>query len=127
MSHCLGDQPDANARTIDTYDQHALEYIRNSPRSVSGWVKGWLDRAAAGLPHDARVLELGSGPGQDADYLHSLGYDVSRFFCYWTSPQIHDVLAQSGFADIDIQENRKPDFSPGWKDWLHITARKPTT
>jgi SAM-dependent methyltransferase len=212
MSAAPGDQPDGNARTIDTYDRFALEYVRNSPRSVSGWVKGWLDRAVAGLPHDARVLELGSGPGHDADYLNSLGYHVvrtdatpafvdmlrsngndaqllnaitddlppgfdlvianavlhhftrpqaacviakaraaltpggrfafslrlgegeswsndkvgaPRFFCYWTSSQIHDVLAQSDFTDIDIRENRNPDFASGWKDWLHITARKP--
>jgi hypothetical protein len=59
------------ARTIDTYDQYALEYVRNSPRSVSGRVK-------------------------------------------------------SGFTDIDIQEKRNPGFPSGQKDWLHITARRPT-
>jgi SAM-dependent methyltransferase len=212
MSRFPGDQPDDNARTIATYEDHVLEYVRNSPSSVSGWVKGWLDRAVAGLPHDARVLELGSGPGHDADYLQDLGYDVSRtdatpafvdllrskgndarllnaitddlppgldlvianavlhhftrsqaahviekahaaltpggrfafslrlgegegwsndkvgaprFFCYWTSPQIQGLLVQADFTDIDIQESRNPDFSSGWKDWLHITARKP--
>ena len=66
----------ANARTLSAYGQHARRYIDRTPCEVTGPFKEWLDRALTGVPHDARILELGSASGRDAAYLQGLGYQV---------------------------------------------------
>jgi SAM-dependent methyltransferase len=85
----------ANARTIGAYDQHAQRYIDQSPADVAGAVKEWLNRALAGVPHDARILELGSAYGRDAAYLQSLGYQVR---CTDATPAFIAALRSRGIT-----------------------------
>jgi len=62
--------------TLDSYDAAAHVYLEQSvpPRPA---VTAYLD-AVAGLVGSGTVLELGSGPGWDADYLESRGPRVLR-------------------------------------------------
>ena len=43
-----------------------------------------------------------------------------RFFCYWTEPQIRDVLESTGFGDVEIGG----DKAAANATWLQIVARK---
>lgn len=41
-------------------------------------MKQWIERGFADIPQDAKVIEIGSGTGRDADYIEGLGYRVER-------------------------------------------------
>lgn len=83
----------ANARTIDSYRRRYQRYIDGTAHEVDGPFKDWLDRAVAGLPKDARILEFGSAFGRDASYLQSLGYRVD---CTDATAEFVAVLRSKG-------------------------------
>lgn len=62
--------------TIDAYNGGFDTYLTTSG-STSPTVLDYLDRFAAAVP-GGHVLELGSGPGTDADHLESRGLRVER-------------------------------------------------
>lgn len=64
--------------TLRAYEQHADGYAANSPQTVQGDLKAWIDGLLAFTPADARIFEIGSGTGKDADYIEDLGYKVER-------------------------------------------------
>lgn len=65
----------ANAATLAVYEQRADVYLARLGAGPT-WHRAFLDGIAARLPAGARVLELGSGTGQDARYLTELGLAV---------------------------------------------------
>jgi len=67
----LGDPADV---TLATYRHHALRYVQRTPAVRSPLVDDLLSLVAPG----SRVLELGSGPGRDADALEEAGLRVDR-------------------------------------------------
>lgn len=67
---------DAGDRTLAAYEQGVEAYLAGTGRP-HGAVARWLDRFAALLP-GASVLEIGSGPGWDAEHLESRGLRVTR-------------------------------------------------
>ncbi|MEO5757192.1 MAG: class I SAM-dependent methyltransferase [Mesorhizobium sp.] len=65
-------------RTIDSYEDYAQEYdaiVGHVPHPND---QAALKRAAAMAGPDGRILEIGSGPGRDADFLETLGVKVRR-------------------------------------------------
>lgn len=85
----------ANRRTVDSYERIAREYADDTaPDSSggSGFSGEGLRRLVEALPAGATALEVGSGPGWDADFLESQGVSVRRT----------DVTA----AFIDLQAER---------------------
>ncbi len=64
----------ANERTVATYEALADRYLQHS----SGRASAAAETLAASLPSGASVLELGSGPGLDADALEDAGLVVDR-------------------------------------------------
>ena len=67
-----------SAETLSTYERHADGYAANSPQTVEGDLKSWIDGLLAFTPANARIFEIGSGTGKDADYIEDLGYKVER-------------------------------------------------
>ncbi|MEO6703686.1 MAG: methyltransferase domain-containing protein [Jatrophihabitantaceae bacterium] len=67
---------DAGDITLTTYEASACKYA-GQVRPVTSELAGFLDRLA-GLVPGGSVLELGSGPGRDADYLEQRGLTVAR-------------------------------------------------
>lgn len=67
---------DENSKTLQSYESKFVEYVTVTINTVQGSMKEWLDDATKGLPLDADILEVGSGSGRDAKYLHSKGYTV---------------------------------------------------
>lgn len=66
----------SNKETIDAYNQAVDKYIEGSPQFVSGELKEWIDSNLSKLAKDAKILEIGSGTGKDADYYISQGYSM---------------------------------------------------
>ena len=108
---------DANARTLGSYDEHVRRFIDGTPHEVTGPHKEWLDRALAGLPRSARILELGSGFGRDAAYLERLGYQVR---CTDATPAFVTELRSRGFTASAL--NAITDDLPGELDMLLASA-----
>ena len=68
---------DNNRRTVEAYDAHAAEYAAIT-RDGLPIGKEALTRFAAAVGVGARVMEVASGPGWDADELEARGLIVRR-------------------------------------------------
>ncbi|MET1061429.1 MAG: class I SAM-dependent methyltransferase [Aeromicrobium sp.] len=68
-------EPSANARTVESYEEIAAEYARET--SGNRVLAPALARLAETVPA-GRALEIGSGPGWDADQLEDAGLTVRR-------------------------------------------------
>jgi hypothetical protein len=66
-----------NARTVVDYERTAGDYVDTVDGKPSASREA-LQRLADVMAPSTRVLEIGSGPGWDADHLESLGIDVHR-------------------------------------------------
>ncbi|ALN61368.1 methyltransferase domain protein [Lysobacter antibioticus] len=75
-----------NRRTVAAYEKCAHDYAASVSRQPSVAGAEALRRLADALPSGDGVLEIGSGPGWDADFLEGLAVpvhrtDVTRAFC----------------------------------------------
>lgn len=93
----------SNARTVAAYENCALAYAADVP-PPTGWAARSLQQLADSLPAGARVLELGSGPGWDADFLEERGLSVHRT----------DVTA--AFVDFQIQRGKQAQLLDALSD-----------
>lgn len=65
-------------RTIDSYEGYAEHYSRNVAHIPAPDDEIALRRVAATAGFGGRILEIGSGPGWEADFLETLGVSVRR-------------------------------------------------
>ena len=79
-------------KTIAAYEQAADAYVAGSPAGVAESVAVLLDDLAARVP-GGEVLELGSGPGREAQYLEARGLRVHRTDA---TPAFVERLRQAG-------------------------------
>jgi 2-polyprenyl-3-methyl-5-hydroxy-6-metoxy-1,4-benzoquinol methylase len=70
--------PDANAQTIAGYEGCALDYAQSTAESPDEDRDGGLSELLAALEPGSQLLEIGSGPGWDADRLEARGMAVRR-------------------------------------------------
>lgn len=95
--------------TIATYQQLAQRYAtRTVPTSPENRAP-LLDRIADLLPH-GRMLELGSGPGWDADYLEAQGLTVRRSDA---TPAFVEMM-RAGGAAAELVDVRTDDLGGPW-------------
>jgi hypothetical protein len=85
-----------NRRAVADYQRSAREYVATVNGRPSASAEA-LRRLAARVAPGARVLEIGSGPGWDADALEALGVDVHRT----------DVTA--AFCDFQAERGKRCD------------------
>lgn len=71
-------EPTRNRETLDSYEAIARDYAASTEGTPTGVGAEALGRFASLLPDDGSVLELGSGPGWDADVLEAQGVRVRR-------------------------------------------------
>lgn len=87
-------------RTLAAYQDGVDAYVAGSPAGVAEPVALLLDQVVANVPH-GEVLELGSGPGREAQYLEHRGLRVHRSDA---TPAFVERLRQAGhqarFLDI---------------------------
>lgn len=68
----------ANRRTVEAYETYASTYVTIVSQQPTDICAKALRRLADAVTPAAIVLDIGSGPGWDADYLESLGVRVRR-------------------------------------------------
>lgn len=64
--------------TIATYEKMAQNYVNLTSSKVSGVFKDYIDDFLSRVPKNAKILEIGSATGRDADYIEEHGYHVTR-------------------------------------------------
>src|SRR5665213_629565 len=84
-----------NRQTLDSYNETVAKYIQTSPQKVDDRLRSWIDKSLANLNTKAKILEIGSGSGKDADYFESKGYAVKR------------TDASQGFVDYLLAKGKK--------------------
>lgn len=82
---------DPDDATLAAYQSRAQEYVHCTPGPYPE-LTAFLDRFA-GLAGQGPVLEIGSGPGRDADYLEGRGVQVIRTDA---TPAFVDLLRDAG-------------------------------
>jgi SAM-dependent methyltransferase len=68
----------ASRTTISSYEQFAADYDKLCDDDPPPALRDTLRRMLALLPARSTILEIGSGPGRDADFVESLGARVRR-------------------------------------------------
>ncbi len=87
-----------------------LHFTRDEATQVIGKVYGALE------PNGKFAFSLQQGEGEGWSE-KKLG--APRFFCYWTEPQIREVLECTGFGDVEISS----DKATANATWLRIVAK----
>lgn len=67
-----------NGRTVAAYENYARRYAANVSPQPSESGASALRRLVDMLPSGGHVLDIGSGPGWDADFLEGLGVRIHR-------------------------------------------------
>ena len=88
-----------------------LHFTRDEATQVIGKVYGALNTNGK----FAFTLKQGEGEGWSEEKL-----GAPRFFCYWTEPQIREVLESTGFGDVEIGGDKATVNAT----WLQIVAKK---
>ncbi len=106
------DDRGSNQATIDAYESSIQEYIvKTTPEYCAGF-NSWIDATLALLPSNARILEIGSAFGRDAQYIESKGFSVERTdatkgFVYYLnahgySAHLFNVLTENFSTTYDL-------------------------
>lgn len=94
-NHSTDSPQDCNRRTLDAYNRNARLYVEKTSGEVTGWVQSFIDATVSRLPADARILEIGSGPGTHAAYIEAQGFTVERTEA---SEGLAELLRSKGFS-----------------------------
>lgn len=86
-----------NRLTVAGYERCARDYAASVDRVPSPAGAEALRQLAAAVAPGSRVLEIGSGPGWDADFLETLGIDV------------HRTDAATAFCDVQAERGKRCD------------------
>ncbi|MBW4042469.1 MAG: class I SAM-dependent methyltransferase [Acidobacteria bacterium] len=95
---------DAGDATIRAYQERMEAYL-SAQREPSPAVLAWHDRFVGSLGQGSTVLELGSGPGSDADRLEARGLQVLRSDA---TPAFAERLRGLGHAVLDLDVRTDP-------------------
>src|SRR5688500_1163558 len=86
-----------NRRTVAGYERCARDYAASVSSAPSPSGAEALRQLASAVAPGGRVLEIGSGPGWDADFLETLGIDV------------HRTDAAAAFCDFQAERGKRCD------------------
>ena len=87
-----------NQKTLKTYEQHASKYLGQDTSNADKLKQDMLKKCLVDIPKDAKIFEIGSAGGKDAEFFRSLGYknitvsDVPSHFL--------NILKKKGFSPI---------------------------
>ncbi len=100
----------------DLYDAETKDFWEQFPKYIFSDFKSML--------RDSRVVDLGSGPGRDAEYLRNLGMDVT---CIDGAESMIHVTERKGFRsilkDIRSEDLNLAEFDGVWaySSFIHIS------
>ena len=68
-----------NGTTLTSYNMGIYQYIAGTAQETNGAVQIWIDNVLNYLATDAKIIEIGSAFGRDANYMESVkGFAVER-------------------------------------------------
>jgi SAM-dependent methyltransferase len=96
---------------LAVYDTHASAWLlsmRSAQVPRCTYLQRWLTDAVAGLALDARILEIGTASGRDADWLEKRGYTVQRSEA---AAGLRDYLTRGGHdvLELNVLTDSLPD------------------
>ena len=101
-----------NEKTINSYEKYAKEYVNqknaDSNDDVIKQKHAMLSNCLKGVPKSGRLFEIGSGSGEDAAYIQSLGY--SNLTVSDAADSFINILRKKGFSPIKFNL-LKDDFT----------------
>jgi len=83
-----------NDRTIQSYQEKVQEYIAAARPEINPAVRVLINTSLDLIPRSGMILEVGSGPGKEAEYILSKGFDVE---CSDAVPNFVEILQKKGF------------------------------
>lgn len=83
-----------NQETLASYERIAHSYAESTRGTPDGELAVMMRQMIDSRPHAGAILELGSGPGWDADFIESLGAEVRR------------TDATKAFCDFQVSRGR---------------------
>lgn len=86
-----------NRRTVAGYENCARDYATSVPQQPPEPAASAMRHLAELLPPGGRVLDIGSGPGWDADFLEGLGL------------RVHRTEATAAFRDFQAERGQRVD------------------
>ena len=91
-----------NEKTINSYEKYAKEYVNqknaDSNDNIIKQKHAMLSNCLKGVPKSGRLFEIGSGSGEDAAYIQSLGY--SNLIVSDVADSFINILRKKGFSLI---------------------------
>ncbi len=102
---------DENRATLAAYDAGVADYLRHTPPDPSALARWLADLAGEVFAPGARVLEVGSAGGQDAELLRASGFEV---LATDASEGFVSYLRDHGFPDA-VRYDVRHD-APPWPD-----------
>ena len=116
-----------NQKTLETYERYANNYLKQDTSSVDKAKQDMLKKCLSDISKDAKIFEVGSASGKDAEFFRSLGYkkitvsDITDHFLV--------ELKNKGFSPIKF-DLIKDDFSDSydfiycWAVLMHFTKEE---
>lgn len=120
-----------NEKTINSYEKYAKEYVNQKNADFNdNTIKqkhAMLSNCLKGVPKSGRLFEIGSGSGEDAAYIQSLGY--SNLIVSDVADSFINILRKKGFSPIkfNLLKNDFPekyDFIHCWAVLMHFTKKE---
>ncbi len=120
-----------NEKTINSYEKYAKEYVNqknaDSNDNIIKQKHAMLSNCLKGVPKSGRLFEIGSGSGEDAAYIQSLGY--SNLIVSDVADSFISILRKKGFSPIkfNLLKNDFPekyDFIYCWAVLMHFTKKE---
>jgi SAM-dependent methyltransferase len=103
-----------NEETVKVYDREAASWASRrqamDDHVPGGWGWDWIMEALA-MAASRRILEVGSGTGQDADFMESLGYEVQRSDASRTFREMLAARQEKPVLALDVTKDPLP---PGY-------------
>lgn len=97
-----------NSITIKTYENILDKYIQTRHWEVTWKSKLWIDKILSYIKKTAKILEIGTWSGRDANYIENLWYSVQRSdatnaFIEYNKKQWKNII-KLDILNLDIQE-----------------------
>jgi len=116
-----------NHKTLEAYEQYADKYLEQDSSNADKLKQDMLKKCLVDIPKDAKIFEVGSAGGKDAEFFRSLGYkniavsDVPSHFL--------KVLKKKDFSPIKFNLIKdefpdKYDFIYCWAVLMHFTKEE---
>lgn len=93
-----------NDLTLQSYQNQTQAYTDGTP-GLDDTLRRWIDECLKLVPANARILEIGSGFGRDAEYFRERGFDIE---CSDAVPNFVAMLKTKGFEARELNVLKEP-------------------